>query len=123
KAKLLCAFCLPVYYRFMRIGVDACCWGNKRGFGRFTRELLTSLLELDQKNEYLFFVDRQLDGDAEFPARARKIVADTSVSPMEAASADGRRSLRDLWAMSRQVWRHKIDIFFFPAVYSYFPIF
>ena len=24
----------------MNIGVDACCWANKRGFGRFTRELL-----------------------------------------------------------------------------------
>jgi glycosyltransferase involved in cell wall biosynthesis len=42
---------------------------------------------------------------------------------MEAASASGRRSVKDLWSMSREVLRHKIDLFFFPAVYSYFPIF
>ncbi|MGD9628394.1 MAG: glycosyltransferase family 4 protein [Pyrinomonadaceae bacterium] len=106
----------------MRIGVDACCWGNKRGFGRFTRELLTALLALDQKNEYLFFVDRQLHNATEFPERVKKVVVGTKVSPIEAASANSQRSLRDIWAMSHEVWRHKIDIFFFPAVYSYFPI-
>jgi hypothetical protein len=42
---------------------------------------------------------------------------------MEAASSSGRRSAKDLWAMSREVLRHKIDLFFFPAVYSYYPIF
>ena len=106
----------------MRIGVDASCWGNKRGFGRFTRELLTALLELDQKNEYLFFVDRQLHDSVDFPKRVKKIAVETRVSPIEAASADGQRSLRDIWAMSHGVWAHKIDIFFFPAVYTYFPI-
>jgi glycosyltransferase involved in cell wall biosynthesis len=51
------------------------------------------------------------------------VVAPTRVSPTEAASSDGRRSLWDLWVMSREVWRHDIDLFFFPAVYSYYPIF
>ena len=40
----------------MRIGVDACCWANKRGFGRFTRELLSALITIDQRNEYFLFV-------------------------------------------------------------------
>jgi len=35
----------------MRVGVDACCWSSKRGFGRFTRELLTALLSVDHDNE------------------------------------------------------------------------
>jgi glycosyltransferase involved in cell wall biosynthesis len=106
----------------MRIGVDACCWGNKRGFGRFTRELLTALAERDKTNEYLFFVDRQLGAEAEFPTTVEKICAATSTSPIEAASAAGRRSIRDLLAMTHQVSRHKVDLFFFPAVYSYFPV-
>lgn len=107
----------------MKIGVDACCWSNKRGFGRFTRELLEALLAEDGGNEYLFFVDRETAETDEFPARVKKIVANTEFSPTQAASADGSRSAKDLWTMSREVLRHKIDIFLSPAVYSYFPIF
>ncbi|MEO8073073.1 MAG: glycosyltransferase family 1 protein [Acidobacteriota bacterium] len=106
----------------MKIGIDAACWGNKRGFGRFTRELLENILEIDETNEYLFFIDGDTADGETIPARATKIVVQTDASPIKAASANGRRSLKDLWAMSRQVLRHKVDVFFFPAVYSYFPI-
>ena len=106
----------------MRIGVDACCWSSKRGFGRFTRELLTALLSLDHDNEYLFFVDDHTGAQHRFPANAQTIVAQTAVPPTQAASASGHRSLTDLWAMSRKVMRYDIDLFFFPAVYSYFPL-
>ena len=105
----------------MKIGVDASCWGNKRGFGRFTRELLEALIEIDEDNDYLFFIDSETSGD-DMPAKVRRISAKTSESQVEAASADGRRSIKDLWAMSREVYRHDVDVFFFPAVYSYFPI-
>jgi glycosyltransferase involved in cell wall biosynthesis len=107
----------------MKIGVDATCWGNKRGFGRFTRELLEALLEIDKTNEYLFFIDSATAESETIPSNVKKIVAQTDRSPIEAASADGRRSVKDLWAMSRAVLRQKTDVFFFPAVYSYFPIF
>lgn len=107
----------------MRIGVDATCRDNKRGFGRFTNELLDALLEVDTTNEYLFFVDGERGNGDALSARVRTIAAKTEFSPVEAASADGRRSIKDLWAMSREVLRHKMDVFFFPAVYSYFPIF
>ncbi len=106
----------------MRIGVDATCWGNKRGFGRFTRELLGALLELDKTNEYLFFIDTETADVDTIPSNASVLRAQTSVSAMVAASAESRRSLKDVWAMTYQVSRHKLDIFFFPAVYSYFPI-
>jgi len=107
----------------MRIGVDACCWSNKRGFGRFTRELLNAMVSIDQKNEYLFFVDKDTALTNKFPERVKIAVAQTSVAPTKAASASGRRSVKDLWAMSRLVMKHDMDIFFFPAVYSYFPIY
>ncbi len=108
----------------MRIGVDATCRDNKRGFGRFTNELLNALLEVDTTNEYLFFVDGNTDNSADvLPANVKTIAANTEFSPVKAAAADGRRSVKDLWAMSREVLRHKMDVFFFPAVYSYFPIF
>lgn len=107
----------------MRIGVDASCWGNKRGFGRFTRDLLEAILETDGANEYLFFIDADTARDVSLPARARAVIAQTSDSQIKAAAADGRRSVRDLLAMSREVFRHRLDLFFFPAVYSYFPVF
>lgn len=106
----------------MKIGVDACCWGNKRGFGRFTRELLEALVEVDASNEYLFFIDSETTDLDDIPAGVRKIVAKTEFSQVKAAAADGRRSLSDVWAMSREVMKHTVDVFFFPAVYSYFPI-
>ena len=106
----------------MRIGVDVCCWSNRRGFGRFTRELLTELLKVDAANEYYFFVDQQTATASEFPQQARVVVVPTSESPVEAASASGRRSLSDLWAMTWNVKKYDLDLFFFPAIYSYFPI-
>ena len=102
----------------MRIGVDACCWGNKRGFGRFTRELLWALTAIDKSNDYLFFVDSKTDDLDDIPTNVRTIVVDTEHSQVKTAAADGRRSLRDVWAMSRGVLNHRIDTFVFPAVYS-----
>ena len=107
----------------MKIGIDACCWGNKRGFGRFTRELLEALLKIDEENEYLFFIDSETVESERIPPRVRKIVVQTKFSAVRAASSEGRRPLGDLWAMSRAVLRHRLDVFFFPAVYSYFPVF
>lgn len=107
----------------MKIGVDATCWGNKRGFGRFTRELLEALLEIDKTNEYLFFIDGDTAETETIPPPVKKIAANTKVSQLQAASADSSRSLKDLWAMSRAVLKQRVDVFFFPAVYSYFPVF
>lgn len=106
----------------MKVGIDACCWANQRGFGRFTRELLTALLAADQKNEYLFFVDEATGASASFPASARVVLTPTREAPTRAASASGRRSVRDVAAFSRAVMRHDVDVFLFPASYTYFPI-
>ena len=107
----------------MRIGIDASTWSNKRGFGRLTRELLKALITLDYENNYLLFVDRNTALTNDLSDDATVIVAPTHVSPMEAASASGRRSLRDLFTMTQTVWKHELDLFFYPAVYSYYPIF
>jgi len=42
-------------------------------------------------------------------------------SPDRAASADGHRSLRDLWAMSRALTKQSADCLLFPSVYTYVP--
>jgi len=40
----------------MRIGIDARLW-NETGVGRYIRNLVENLLEIDSKNEYVLFVD------------------------------------------------------------------
>ena len=109
----------------MKIGVDASCWANKRGYGRYTRELLSTLLENDKENEYRFFMDSDTaELSQDLPENAEKIVVGTSEAATQAAAASGRRSVRDLWAMRRAVNRHgkDLDVFYFPSVYTYFPI-
>ena len=108
----------------MKIGVDVSCWANKRGYGRYTKELVNALLRIDTRNEYKLFLDsataRQVD---DLPEGPQRVIAKTSKSATQAASASGRRSLRDLWAMRQAVHRHgqDLDIFYFPAEYTFFP--
>ncbi len=45
----------------MRIGIDARLW-NETGVGRYTRNLIKNLLEIDKQNEYVLFV---LSSDAD----------------------------------------------------------
>ena len=106
----------------MRIGIDATCWSNRRGYGRFVRALLTAALEIDHVNKYVFFLD---DGSAEFPppAGVEVIRVKASVPTIQAAAADGSRSVLDMWAMSRAISACPLDVFFFPSVYSFVPIF
>jgi glycosyltransferase involved in cell wall biosynthesis len=109
----------------MQIGVDANCWANHRGYGRFTRELLHALLRADQRNMYCFFLDADTQRQAtDIPDEAQQVVVSTTRAAVEAASAAGRRSVRDLWAMSEAVRRHRpaVDLFYFPSVYTFYPL-
>ena len=107
----------------MRIGIDASCWANKRGYGRFTRELLKGLLALDRENEYLLFVDKTTAASEEFPSGIELVIVDIEESPVQAASADGRRGLFDMLKFTYAVSKEKLNLFFYPSVYTYFPIY
>ena len=59
----------------MNIGIDASCWANRRGYGRYTRELLRELFALDRANNYSLFLDRATaDQCADLPDIERVIV-------------------------------------------------
>jgi glycosyltransferase involved in cell wall biosynthesis len=111
----------------MKIGIDASCWLNKRGPGRYTRELVRALLDLDQENHYRLFIDaktaRQCD-DLPESKRASRFVIETSEAAVYAASASGHRALHDLWTMGQAVRQlgHDLDLFYFPSIYSFFPL-
>ncbi len=106
----------------MRVGVDATCWGSRRGYGRFLRSLLQATFLIDRKNDYVFFVDND---PQEFPLpepRVEVIRVACEVPTTTAAAANGRRALGDMWALSRAISAETLDLFFFPSVYSYVPL-
>ncbi len=108
----------------MKIGIDACCWSNQRGYGRFTRELLKALLKMSSPHTFIFFCDRATDSQLKIPAgNHKKVLVPLGQNVTEAASASGSRSAIDILRMSRAVQRESLDAFFFPSTYSYFPIF
>lgn len=107
----------------MRIGVDAVCWANGRGYGRFTRELLPAMAATAPGDTFICFLDaRAADAfDLEAPNVGRRVVA-LGRSPTRAAAADTSRSLLDMWRLSRAVAAERLDVFFSPTVYTYFPL-
>lgn len=105
----------------MRIGVDATCWQNTRGYGRHARGLLSTLVRMDAKSRYVFFVDSK-ENLAALPAGAEVKFVRNSLPTAVAASADGRRSLRDVWKMSRAMSDREFDLLLFPTIYSYVPV-
>ena len=105
----------------MRIGIDATCWWNRRGFGRFTRELLKAMFASPKDHEFYLFVDHEPDPQMIDP-RIRVIRVRTSRAVTESAVAYSSRSVRDIWAFRRAVADQPLDVMFFPAVYSWFPV-
>jgi glycosyltransferase involved in cell wall biosynthesis len=104
----------------MRVGVDATSWSNRRGYGRFTRALLSEAVKLDRQNQYTFFVDQECE-EFPLPPDVNVCRVTTNVPTVEAASADGNRSLSDLWQVARAFRRAPIDLLYFPTDYTYVP--
>jgi glycosyltransferase involved in cell wall biosynthesis len=105
----------------VNIGIDATCWWNNRGFGRFTREILTALFEIDSGHHFYLIVDQPLEALTRFK-NVSVVQVSTSRPTTEAAVADSSRSPIDMFRMYRAVARCPLDIMFFPAVYSWFPV-
>jgi glycosyltransferase involved in cell wall biosynthesis len=105
----------------MIIGVDATSWQNNRGFGRYARSLLTTLTKLDQDNRYVFLLDSTEQTDA-ISDRVEKRFVQASMPTTQAASATSRRSIGDMWRMSRALGDPKFDLLFYPTIYSYVPV-
>lgn len=108
----------------MRIGVDACCWANDRGYGRYTRELLRALVASAPEHDFHLLADPRAAGliDLSGPNVHVETVR-LGEPPVEAAASGGSRSPLDLLRMARAVRRLRPDIFFSPSVYSWFPLF
>ena len=104
----------------LHIGIDATTWSNERGFGRFTRELVKALVAYNSGFRYTLLFD-QLPNDR-LPEGVGVICASTGSSLNESAVGKRSRSISYLWKIGRAMRKANFDVFFFPAVYSYFPI-
>lgn len=109
-------------FAMMRIGVDATCWHNRRGYGRHARALLRTLIRLDGGNRYTLFLDSAETAEPT-PEGCEVRVLASSVPTVQAASANGRRSLADMWRVSRALSAKEFDILLFPTIYSFVPAF
>jgi glycosyltransferase involved in cell wall biosynthesis len=105
----------------MRVGVDATSWANRRGFGRFARNVLASLVELDRETTYVFFFGAHAKAAA-FPASVEQRPVRLNRSSARGPAAGENRRPLDLLQLSRAVGRADLDAFLFPSVYSYFPV-
>jgi len=106
----------------MQIGIDGSCLSNRRGFGRFTRRLLEAVSQQATEHRFTVFVDRPSAPAVNVPERFDRVVVDVVEAPSRAASAQGRRRWRDMIAMGLAVARSRIDLMYFPATYSFFPV-
>ena len=106
----------------MRVGVEATCWHNRRGYGRHARALLRALVRTDPENRYTLFTDSE--DHAEPPPEGCEVrLLRAEVPASVAASADGHRSIRDMYRMSRAMSAPEFDVLLFPTIYSFVPTF
>ncbi len=106
----------------MHIGIDGGCWTNRRGYGRFLREMLAALAVEDRENQYSVFLDSAAYPEFHLGEPFRAVRVGTRQPVAQAAHAGGRRSLPDVLRMSCAVAGERLDLFFFPSVYSWFPL-
>src|SRR2546423_6865208 len=104
----------------MRIGVDATSWSNKRGFGRFARNAVTRLVELDRDATYVLYIDEQSAGGAALPEGAEVSRFQLQRTPSEAASAGSRRPPGHPPRQSLQGRRRRLAAFPLPPGHPHF---
>jgi glycosyltransferase involved in cell wall biosynthesis len=90
----------------MRVGIDATGWADRRGIGRFTRNAVTNLVELDGDNDYVLYVGSEAMLKNGLPPRAQKRL----LTPGGAAR------------LRIELSREPLDAFVFPSVANYFPV-
>ena len=106
----------------MRIGIDGACLANRRGFGRFAREVLAAVARLDTGHEFAVFVDRPSLGTVAVPDGFATVPVEVKHAPSRAAAAEGRRSVGDMLAFGRAIAKSGCDLVYFPASYSFVPV-
>ncbi len=104
----------------LHVCVDATSWVNDRGFGRFTREIMKALLARDEGFRYTLLFD-QLPEEP-LPQGAEVLTARTDLGLNQSAVGSSARSPGYFLKMARLARSVSYDVFYFPTLYSYFPL-
>ena len=104
----------------LHVCIDATSWPNDRGYGRFTREIVKALVGRDEGFQYTLLFD-QLPEEP-LPPGAAILSARTSRGLNQAAVGSSARSPAYSLKMARLAASVPYDVFFFPTLYSYFPL-
>ena len=104
----------------LHVCIDATSWANDRGFGRFTREIVTALLDRDEGFRYTLLFD-QLPGEP-LPPGAEILSGRTDLGLNQSAVGSSARSPAYFLKMARLARSVPYDVFCFPTLYSYFPL-
>jgi glycosyltransferase involved in cell wall biosynthesis len=102
----------------VRVGVDATSWCNRRGFGRFVRNAVGRLVEVDRATTYVLYADDAVADSGLLPAGAEQ----RRVSLSGTVSRTGGRRATDLIRLTRAVREEEVDVFLFPSLHTYFPV-
>jgi glycosyltransferase involved in cell wall biosynthesis len=106
----------------MHLAIDGGSFANARGYGRFTRDLVGAMAASKGARRATLLVDAETARKGGFPDGVDVLPVSVEAAPHVAASADGARSLRDLWAFRRAAASLRPDAVLIPTVYSYFPV-
>lgn len=107
----------------MRIGFDGTCLANRRGFGRFSRLLLEALARhRTAEHQIIVIIDSPSALEVAIPDGMECVKVEMAKPPSVAASARGRRRLVDMLALGKAVAHARLDIMYFPATYTFFPV-
>lgn len=107
----------------MRIGIDATCWANERGYGRFTRELVGAMAPLAREHTLVCLLDERSAARFDMTgAHIERVLVRQHVPPTLAAASGGGRSPIDMLRLTNAVRRARVDVFFCPSVYGFFPL-
>jgi len=105
----------------MHIGVDATCWTQRRGYGRHLRGLITAAAHLNPQHRFVLFTDFESEAAFPFPESCEVVAVATGRRTLQAAGADGARSLGDMWKLGRAISAAPLDVLLFPTIYSWVP--
>jgi len=88
----------------MRIGIDCRFWGIKHaGLGRYTHNLATNLLRIDQENKYILFFRKEKGKGIKHLSNVEKVFFDVP-----------HYSLKEQALFPRTIAKYKLDLLHFP---------
>jgi glycosyltransferase involved in cell wall biosynthesis len=84
--------------------------------------LLEALASVNQSHQLVVVIDAPSETTATIPGSLERLVVNVGQAPAAAAASNSRRRFRDMLAMGRAVAAARLDLMYFPATYTFFPV-